>query len=136
MSELIPIKFNKIMQSQSYTMFILGNEIKHFAIYTSPKIGQNLQTTLSKQKKTRPYTLDLMNTIFLGLNVKLLQVVINDEKDSIYFTRLFIEQIRDEKRQILEIDARPSDSLTLAFENDIGIFCKKDVFERIIPIEG
>lgn len=136
MTELIPIKFNKIMQSQSYTMFVLGNETKLFAIYTSPKIGQNLQTTLSKQGRTRPYTLDLMNSIFLGLNVKLVQVVICDEKDSIYFTRLFIEQIREGKRHILEIDARPSDSLTLAFENEVGIFCKKDVFERITPIES
>ena len=135
MSDLIPIKFNKIMQSQSYTMFILGNEIKRFAIYTSPKIGQKIQTTLYKQGRTRPYTHDLMNTIFLGFNVKLLQVVICDEKDSIYFTRLFLEQTRDGKRQILEIDARPSDSLTLAFENDVSIFCKKDIFERIPPIE-
>ncbi|MBS0606914.1 MAG: bifunctional nuclease family protein, partial [Verrucomicrobia bacterium] len=33
-SELVPITFNKIMQSRSYTVIILGTAEKRFAIYT------------------------------------------------------------------------------------------------------
>lgn len=133
--ELIPIQFNKIMQSKNYTVFILGTEEKQFAIYTSPYIGQNLQAHLADQKRPRPYTFDLMNSIFNGLNINLLQVVITEVQDTLYLARLFLEQEADGKRQILEIDARPSDCLTLALENDIPLYCTKEVYDKTIPIE-
>lgn len=123
------------MQSQSYTVFILGTQDKQFAIYTSPHVGQNIQTHLADQIKPRPYTYDLINSIFGGLDISLLQVVITDVQDTIYFARLFVEQTVDEQRKILEIDARPSDCLTLALENDIPIYCTKDVFDRVIAVE-
>ncbi|MCB1080290.1 MAG: bifunctional nuclease family protein [Chlamydiia bacterium] len=133
--ELIPIQFNKIMQSQSYTVFILGTQDKQFAIYTSPHVGQNIQMHLADQTKPRPYTHDLINAIFGGLDIKLLQVVITDVQDTLYFARLFVEQTIDDCRKILEIDARPSDCLTLALENDIPIYCTKEVFDRSIGVE-
>lgn len=134
-SELIPIQFNKIMQSPSYTVFILGTEAKQFAIYTSPHVGVQIQMHLTDQIKPRPYTHDLMNSIFSGLNIELLHVVINDVQDTIYYARLFLEQEADGKKQIMEIDARPSDCLSLALENNVPIFCTKEVFDRVIPID-
>lgn len=133
--ELISVQFNKILQSQNYTVFIIGTEEKQFAIYTSPHVGQNLQIHLTDQVKPRPYTYDLMNSIFKGLDINLLQVVITDVQDTLYYARLFVEQETDGIRTILEIDARPSDCLTLALENDIPIFCTKEVYEKTIPIE-
>ncbi len=133
--ELIPIQFNKIMQSQKYTVFILGTKEKQFAIYTSPHVGHNLQMHLADQIKPRPYTYDLINSVFNGLDITLLQVVITDVQDTLYFARLFLEQETDGKRNILEIDARPSDCLTLALENDIPIYCTKEVFDKTISIE-
>ena len=133
--ELIPIQFNKIMQSQNYTVFILGTEEKRFAIYTSPHVGKNLQIHLADQVKPRPYTYDLINSLFNGLDISILQVVITDVQDTLYLARLFVEQETDGLRKVLEIDARPSDCLTLALENDIPIYCTRDVFEKTIPIE-
>lgn len=134
-TELVSIQFNKIMQSQNYTVFILGTEEKQFAIYTSPHVGQNLQMHLADQIKPRPYTHDLINSVFNGLDISLLQVVITDVQDTLYLARLFVEQETDGKRRILEIDARPSDCLTLALENDIPIYCTREVFDKTIPIE-
>lgn len=134
-SELIPIQFNKIMQSQTYTVFIMGTDSKRFAIYTSPHVGQNLQMHLTDQIKPRPYTYDLINSVFKGLSIKILQVVIWDVQDTIYYARLFVEQNIDQKRHILEIDARPSDCLTLALENNIPIYCSKDVFDKVVPVD-
>ena len=133
--ELIPIQFNKILQSQNYTVFILGTQEKQFAIYTSPHVGQNLQMHLADQIKPRPYTYGLINSAFNALNINLLQVVITDVQDTLYFARLFIEQESDGLRNILEIDARPSDCLTLALENDIPIYCTREVFDKTIPID-
>lgn len=134
-SELIPIQFSKIMQSSSYTVFILGNDSKQFAIYTCPHVGMEIQMNLTEQIKPRPYTHDLINAICKGLDIQLLHVVINDVRDTIYYARLFIQQQVGDQKQIMEIDARPSDCLSLALENEIPIFCTKEVFDKVITVE-
>ena len=135
MSELIPVTFHKIMQSRAYTVIILGTESKKFAIYTEPQVGNHIQIHLTNEQKPRPYTHDLMNSIFTGFNIKILQIVINDIEDTIYFARLFLEQSLGEKRQIIEIDARPSDCITLALMHNIPVFCKADILDKSVPVQ-
>ncbi|MBP9841014.1 MAG: bifunctional nuclease family protein [Simkaniaceae bacterium] len=134
MSKLIPITLNKIMQSTVYTMFILGNEEKQFAIYTEPHVGQNLQLMLMKQPKERPNTHALMLSLFEPLNIQVIQVVINQVEDTIYFARLFLEQNQEGHRKILEIDARPSDALSLALYSNAPMYCTQALFETTLPI--
>lgn len=134
-TELIPITFNKIMQSRSYTVIILGTQEKQFAIYTDPSVGKNIQTHLTDEHKPRPFTHDLINAIFRGLNITPLQIVITDIEDTIYFARLYLEQQIGDEKTILEIDARPSDCITLALLNNIPVFCRKDIFEKAVPVE-
>lgn len=133
-SDLIPVTFHKIMQSKFYTVFILSGLDKRFAIYTDPKVGQNIQMLLSDQPKPRPYTHDLFNNLLQGLDINLLQTVIYDVQDTLYYAHLFVEQTIDNKKHFLEIDARPSDCLTLALMNNIPIFCKKEVIEKVVEI--
>jgi len=135
-SELIPITFKKIMQARSYTVFILGTEKKRFAIFTDPSVGQNIQLCLTEEKKPRPFTHDLINSIFKGLEVKPLQVVINDVEDTLYFARLYLEQQLGEEKVILEIDGRPSDFILLALMHDLPVYCRKDALEKAVAIEA
>lgn len=123
------------MQSRAYTVIILGTDAKQFAIYTDPIVGRNLQTLLTDEKHPRPYTHDLIDFVFKGLDVRLIQVVINDMEDTTYFCRLFLEQQIGEEKQILEIDGRPSDCLTLAIMHNVPIYCAKHVLEKAVPIE-
>jgi hypothetical protein len=135
--ELVPITFNKIMQSKAYTVIILGNESKQFAIYTEPLVGRNLQMLLNGDHQPRPYTHSLIDSIFQGFDIHLKQAVINRIEDTIYFSRLFLEQqVGNENKEILEIDTRPSDCLTLAMMHNAPIYIKKDVFEVAVPIEN
>lgn len=134
-SELIPITFNKIMQSRSYTVIILGTDQKRFAIYTDPAVGRNIQTYLTEEHKPRPFTHDLINAIFRGFGIKPLQIVINDIEDTIYFARLYLEQKVGEQKTVLEIDARPSDCVTLALLNNIPVFCRKEILEKAVAVE-
>lgn len=133
--ELVPIFLIKIMQSGAYTVIILGNEQKNFAIYTHPLVGQNLQSFLTKEHQKRPYTHNLLNSIFGGFDIHLKQVVINHIEDTVYFSRLFLEQNMGEQTQILEIDARPSDCLTLALMHNAPLFCTREVLDQTVPIE-
>ncbi len=134
-SELVPITFHKIMQSRSYTVIILGTDKKRFAIYTDPQVGKNIQIHLTEENKPRPFTHDLINAIFNGFEIKPLQVVINDIEDTIYFSRLYLEQYIGDNKIILEIDARPSDCITLALMNNIPVFCRKEILEKAVPVE-
>lgn len=134
-SELVQVSFDKIMQTRSYTVVILSAEGKKFAIYTDPSIGRTLQMYLTGAETPRPMTHDLIGSIFQGYHVRIKQVVINDIQDTIYFARIYLEQFRDGLRHIIEIDARPSDSITLALMNNIPVYCTRDVLEKTIPVE-
>jgi bifunctional DNase/RNase len=134
-SELVPVTFNKIMQSRAYTVIILGTDQKRFAIYTDPQVGQNIQAYLTEEKKPRPMTHTLINSIFTGLDIKPLQVVINDIEDTIYFARLYLEQQMGEQKTILEIDTRPSDSVMIALMHNIPVFCRRDILEKAVAVE-
>jgi bifunctional DNase/RNase len=133
-SELIPLTFDKIMQTRSYTVVVLGSQQKKFAIYTEPNVGQILQTYLTGKEHARPFTHDLIDLIFRGLDVKVKQVVINDVQDTIYFARVFLEQKINGITHIIEIDARPSDCITLALMNNAPVFCTKEMLEKTVPI--
>lgn len=134
-NELVQLSFDKIMQTRSYTVVILSGEGKRFAIYTEPSIGKALQLYLTGTEKPRPLTHDLIDSIFKGFNIRIKQVVINDIQDTIYYARLFVELMEGEMRHILEIDARPSDCITLALMNNVPVYCTRDVLEKAVSIE-
>ncbi|MES2198829.1 MAG: bifunctional nuclease domain-containing protein [Chlamydiota bacterium] len=136
MSELIPITFNKILQSKSYTVIILGTHQKKFAIYTEPRVGKDLQIYLTQGKKIRPSCHDLLLSVFEAYRIHPIQVVIHDVEDTIYFARLFLEMISEGKRSILELDAKPSDCITLALLQNIPLYCRKEVLDKTVSIEG
>ncbi len=133
-NELIQLSFDKIMQTRTYTVVVLAGENKRFAIYTEPSIGKALQLHLTGGKKIRPLTHDLIGSIFMGFNIRIKQVVINDIQDTIYFARLFIELPAGEIRHILEIDARPSDCITLALMNNVPVYCTREVLEKTVSL--
>ena len=134
-SELILLSFDKIMQTRAYTVVILSGENKRFAIYTDPGIGKALQLFLTDVEKPRPLTHDLIDMIFDGMNIRVKQVVINNVEDTVYYARLFLEQECGDLLQIVEIDARPSDCITLALMNNAPVYCTREVLEKTIPVE-
>lgn len=135
LSELVQLSFNKIIQTRAYTVIILSSLDKNFAIYTEPAVGKTLQLFLTETATPRPLTHALIDYIFEGMDVKVKQVVINDVQDTVYFARLFLEQDRGDMRHILEIDARPSDCLTLAIMNNAPVYCTQEVLDKTIAVE-
>lgn len=135
-SELVAVTFYKIMQSRSYTAILLGTQEKQFAIYVEPSVGKQIQTHLTRSKKPRPPTHLLLHSMCTGFGITLLQVVLNDLEDTTYYARMFLEQSCGETKTILEIDARPSDCITLALMSNAPVYCKREVFERALAVEG
>lgn len=135
LGELVQLSFDKIMQTRAYTVVILGSGDKRFAIYTDPSIGKTLQMYLTGIEKPRPLTHDLIDLIFNGFAIRIRQVVITDLQDTIYYARIFLEQDLDGITHIVEVDARPSDCITLALMNNVPVFCTREVLEKTIPID-
>ncbi len=135
MSELVPLTFHKVLQSRSYTVMILGTAEKKFAIYADPQVGYHLQLQVGQAHPSRPSTFDLFEHIFKGLGAKILQVVINDVQDTTYFARLFLEQPLGDQKQILEVDARPSDCVILALTLKIPLFCTREVLLTTVAVD-
>lgn len=135
LSELVQLTFEKILQTRSYTVIVMSSHDKKFAIYTDPAVGKVIQTYLTGIESPRPQTHDLCEKIFNGLGVKIKQVVINDLEDTTYFARLFLEQTIGDLRHIIEIDARPSDSIILAIMNNVPVYGTREMLEKTIPVE-
>ena len=134
-SELIQLNFDKILQTHSYTVIILAARDKRFAIYTDPNIGKTLQLYLTGVEKPRPLTHDLFSHILKGFDIRIKQVVINDLQDTVYYARLFLEFNQGDMRHIVDIDARPSDCITLALMNNAPVYCTKELLDKTLPVQ-
>lgn len=135
LGELVQLTFDKIMQTKSYTLVVLGSPEKKFAIYLDPGMGKAMQLYLTEGPRPRPLTHELLGSIMKGFQIHLKQVVIVDIQDTIFFARLFLEQEMNDMTHIVEVDARPSDCLTLALLSDIPVYCTREVLDTAIPLE-
>jgi len=81
---------------------------------------------LQSEDFPRPLTHVLMKAVIDDLNASVERVVIKGMKDGTYFASIFV---RDTQGELLEFDARPSDSLALSLRAGCPIFIADDVFE-------
>ena len=109
----------------------LGNEAKIFVIYVDHSVGNAIQMTLNGVKKERPLTHDLIQSIFIGLGAQLDHIVINDAREGTFFARIILRMENELGKKIVEIDARPSDSIVLALQQRCPIYVPNAVIENV-----
>ena len=59
------------------------------------------------------------------------RVLITELKNSTYYARLFLEQKNELDRKIVELDARPSDSIALATAHKKPIYVTRKLFDQV-----
>lgn len=106
----------------------LGNEDKVFVIYVDHSVGNAISMALNGVKKERPLTHDLITSMLIGLEAKITRIVINDVQESTFFARIIIEMSNEVDTKIIELDARPSDSIVLSLQNKVPIYAAEKVF--------
>ena len=79
----------------------------------------------------RPLTHDLIQHIFTGLEVSLDHIIINDVQDGTFFARIFLTMKNELGTKILELDARPSDSIVLALQSGKPIYVLRKVLDEV-----
>ena len=105
----------------------LGQAEKTFVIYVDTPVGKAIEMALHRVKRDRPLTHDLIGHIFLGLGVRLDHVVISDlvvnqAGASTFYARVLLRMENELGKKIVEIDARPSDSIVLALQQERPIY--------------
>jgi uncharacterized protein len=87
--------------------------------------AQAIALEIEKVQSPRPMTHDLLKNVFLGLNVRVQKVVVNDLREDTFYALIWVE--RD--GQTMSIDSRPSDALALALRVDCPIFVDETVLK-------
>ena len=88
---------------------------------------RSISMVINNVKKDRPLTHDLLSNIFVGVGIVVDRVVINDVNDGTFFARLYLTMENELGKKIIEIDARPSDSIVLALQAQKPIYTNMKV---------
>ena len=118
-----------VMPNSNGCAIFLGPKDKTIVIYVDLSIGNAISMTINEVKKPRPLTHDLIGHIFSGLGVELERVVVNDMEDGTYYARIILKMENELGKKIIELDARPSDSMVLALQAKKPIFITRKVLD-------
>ncbi len=130
-NDVVAVAVKGVVPTPNGCAVFLGNEEKIFVIYVDHFVGNAIQMTLDGVKKDRPLTHDLIGSILTGLGTRLDRVVINDTHDQTFFARVLLSMENELGTKIVEIDARPSDSIVLSLQQKRPIYVARAVFDAV-----
>jgi bifunctional DNase/RNase len=94
-------------------------------IWIGPAEASAIAMELAGVKFARPLTHDLVKQIIVGLGGDLRRVIITQVKENTYYAELHIHR----NDHVVQIDARPSDSIAVALRLKAPIFTQEDLLE-------
>jgi len=130
-NDVSEVAIKGVMPTANGCAVFLGNDEKTFVIYVDHSVGNAISMTLNGVKKERPLTHDLIGSILLGLNITLERVIINDVTDGTFYARIILHMQNELGRKIIEVDARPSDSIVLALQQKKPIYVAQKVLDLV-----
>ncbi len=130
-NDVLAVEVKGVMPTANGCAVFLGNNEKVFVIYVDQGIGNTISMTINNVKKERPMTHDLIGNVFQGFGIKLERIVINDVDEGTYYARMILRMENEVDTKLVEIDARPSDSLVLALQLKKPIFVDREVMEKV-----
>lgn len=130
-SDVVEVSIKGVMPTSNGCAIFLGCDEKTFVIYVDQNIGNAISMTINDVKKERPLTHDLISSIFQGLGVKVERIIINDVDEGTFFARLILSMQNELGTKVLEIDARPSDSMVLALQTKRPIYVSRKVLDNV-----
>lgn len=95
-------------------------------IWIGPAEASAIAMEMQGIKAQRPMTHDLLKHVIVGLGGELRRVTITNVRDNTYYAELLIR--RDE--QVVQVDARPSDSIALALRLRAPIFTSDELLDH------
>jgi len=129
---VVQVEVKNVLATSAGSAIFLGNEEKVFVIYVDHSVGSAINMFLHGTPKPRPQTHDLFADVLTALGAHVDRVVINDFTDTVFFARLNIVAENElAALKIIEMDARPSDSIALAVQAEAPIYVAAHVWDAV-----
>ena len=137
MSDLVRVDPVALLPTQAGCAVFLGDGAKSIVFYIEPAIGASIQSAIADQKPPRPLTHDLFSDVLKAFGASVKRVLIVKVENDVFYARLFIEAENEiQEKMIVELDARPSDSIALAVRAKAPIFVVKEVWDELKDMTG
>ena len=130
-NQVVSVSVKGVMPTSSGCAVFLGNGAKTFVIYVDQGIGEAIQRAVDNVQTDRPMTHDLMLTMLDGLGAEVDRIVINHVDGGTFFARIILSMENELGHKIIELDARPSDSIVMALASTKPIYVAKTVINSV-----
>jgi bifunctional DNase/RNase len=130
-NNVVPVIIKGVMPTSNGCAVFLGNDDVTFVIYVDQGIGEAIQRAVSGEQTERPMTHDLLLTVLDGLGAEVERMVINDVDNGTFYARLIVSMENELGQKIVELDARPSDSMVLTLASGKPIYVSREVLETV-----
>ena len=100
-------------------------------IWIGPNEAAVIALELSGVSYKRPLTHDLMKSVLNGFNAHLQKIIVSSLKENTYYAKFYIQA---DESSIIEIDARPSDSVAMALKMQAPIFISEELDNSLIDL--
>lgn len=115
----------------SFAVF-LGNSDKTFVIYIDESVGTAISMFMRGVAKDRPLTHDLLGSVLLAFGAKVERVIINHVEGSVFHARMILSAANElHQKKLIELDARPSDSIAMAVQQGAPLFVARKVWDSV-----
>ena len=130
-NQVVSVSVKGVMPTSGGCAVFLGNDAKTFVIYVDQGIGDAIQRAVDDVQADRPMTHDLMLTMLDGLGAEVERIVINHVDEGTFFARIILSMENELGHKIIELDARPSDSIVMALASTKPIYVAQTVIDSV-----
>jgi bifunctional DNase/RNase len=131
-SHVVEVQVRAVLPTSGGCAVFIGNDDKVFVIYVDQTVGAAIAMFMRHTPKERPQTHDLIGDLLLALGVSVQRIVINDFQNGVYFARLILQAENElQHKKVIELDARPSDSIAIAIQQDAPIYISHEVWSDV-----
>lgn len=130
--EVVEVQVRAVLPLEASFAVFLGNSEKTFVIYVDEPVGTAISMFMRGIPKERPLTHDLLAAVLMAFGAKVDRIVVNELAGSVFHARLIISAENElHVRKLIELDARPSDSIAMAVQAGAPIFVARPVWETV-----
>jgi uncharacterized protein len=106
---------------------------RYLPIWIGPYEAESITVAMQEIEYSRPQAHDLLKNVLHALNARLVRIEVIGLRDQVFYGNLVIEM----NEQLINVDARPSDSLALAVRAHVPILVASDVMDEagVVPEE-
>jgi bifunctional DNase/RNase len=130
--DVVEVQVRAVLPLEGSFAVFLGNADKTFVIYVDESVGTAISMFMRGVAKDRPLTHDLLGSVLMAFGARVERVVINHVEGSVFHARLILSAANElHQRKVVELDARPSDSIAMAVQQSAPLFVARSVFDSV-----